>query len=78
MKSPKDEQLSAIVGAMALVGQLGFVVVLPLSLCTLAGHFIDTRLGWRGVATIMGLLLGLAAGLYGAYKLLSKETKWKP
>ncbi|MCL4216208.1 MAG: AtpZ/AtpI family protein [Candidatus Hydrogenedentes bacterium] len=78
MKSPKDEQLSAIAGALTLVSQLGLVVVLPMVLLTLTGHYVDTRTGWHGAATVVGLLLGLAAGLYGAYRLLSKETKWKP
>jgi ATP synthase protein I len=55
-----------------LVGQVGFTVAVPCALGAAVGHFIDASLHDAvPVATLIGLLLGLAAGVYGVYRLVS-------
>jgi F0F1-type ATP synthase assembly protein I len=57
--------------AFALVGQVGLTISLGAVLGLAAGLFIDSRLHSSPVATIIGLLLGLAVGIYGVYRLIS-------
>ncbi len=56
---------------LVLVGQLGLTVAIPILLGIGAGLFIDSKLHSSPIATLIGLLLGLAAGVYGAYRLIT-------
>ena len=64
--------------AFALVGQLGLTVALPIVLCGFIGNYLDTWLHAHRIVLLLMLLLGIAAGVYGAYRLLAKELNWKP
>jgi predicted F0F1-ATPase subunit len=56
----------------ALVGQVGFAIAAPCALGVAVGYFIDKSLRDAvPIATFIGLLLGLAAGIYGVYRLVS-------
>ncbi|HEV8193618.1 MAG TPA: AtpZ/AtpI family protein [Ktedonobacterales bacterium] len=57
---------------LVLIGQLGLTVAIPILLGIGAGLFIDSKLQSSPIATLLGLLLGLAAGVYGAYRLISR------
>ncbi len=57
--------------AFALIGQVGLMISLGAVLGIVVGLFIDDKLGSSPVATIIGLLLGLAVGIYGVYRLVS-------
>ena len=57
--------------AFALLGQVGLTIVIPLLLGIGAGLFIDNKFHISPIATLIGLLLGLAAGVYGVYRLVS-------
>jgi predicted F0F1-ATPase subunit len=57
--------------ALALLGQIGLMIVIPLLLGIGAGLFIDRQFHSTPIATLLGLLLGLAAGVYGVYRLVS-------
>src|SRR5262245_54222328 len=67
----KRPQVSDWAG-LVLVGQLGLTVAIPILLGIGAGLFIDSKLQSSPIATLLGLLLGLAAGVYGAYRLISR------
>jgi ATP synthase protein I len=60
--------------ALALLGQVGLVLVIPMLIGIFAGLFIDKQLHSSPIATLIGLLLGLAAGVYGVYRLVSSTT----
>jgi F0F1-type ATP synthase assembly protein I len=57
--------------AFALVGQVGLYIAGGAVLGALAGTFIDHKLNSAPVATLIGLLLGLAVGIYGVFRLVS-------
>lgn len=57
---------------LALVGQFGLTVAVPILIGIGAGIFIDNQLRSSPIATLIGLLLGLAAGVYGAYRLVTR------
>lgn len=52
--------------AFALVG-IGSYLATSIVLPTLLGRFLDARYETDPVLTLLGLLLGLTVGLYGAY-----------
>jgi predicted F0F1-ATPase subunit len=64
--------------AFALLGQLGLTVAIPIVLGGVVGKYLDTLLHAHGVVLLLMILLGIAAGAYGAYLLLAKELNWKP
>lgn len=58
--------------AFALLGQVGFYIAGGLLLGAVVGSFIDSKLHDHApIATLIGLLLGLAVGIYGVFRLLS-------
>jgi predicted F0F1-ATPase subunit len=60
--------------ALALLGQVGLTISLSMLAGIGIGLFIDHQLNSAPVATLIGLLLGLAAGVYGVYRLVSSTS----
>jgi F0F1-type ATP synthase assembly protein I len=54
--------------AFAIPGQVVAYIVGGAGLGLLGGHFIDSALNSTPVATFIGLLLGLAVGIYGIFR----------
>jgi ATP synthase protein I len=72
MKSDKQRpSRRGDLAAFALLGQVGLLIAGGAALGAAIGLFIDHQLGSSPIATIIGLLLGLAAGIYGVYRLVS-------
>jgi predicted F0F1-ATPase subunit len=71
-----DQQRPDLSGwsSLALLGQVGLTIVLSMLLGIGLGLFIDHQLNSAPVATLIGLLLGLAAGVYGVYRLVSSTS----
>lgn len=55
---------------LALVGQLGFTIAIPIALLAFLGNYLDGRFHTAPLFILLGLLLGLISGVYGAYRLL--------
>ncbi|WP_170142927.1 AtpZ/AtpI family protein [Thermosporothrix hazakensis] len=53
-----------------LVGQLGFTIAIPIALLALLGYWVDGRFHTAPLFILLGLLLGLISGIFGAYRLL--------
>jgi hypothetical protein len=74
MKTPNNTWLNfRSFSALALVGQLGLGVALPIVICTLLGTRLDKWLQTRGLITIFAILFGVASGIYSGYRILKKE-----
>jgi F0F1-type ATP synthase assembly protein I len=63
--------------ALALIGQLGVAVAAPIVLAGIVGKYLDAWLHGHGLVLLGMMLLGIAGGVYGAYRLLAKELQWK-
>lgn len=59
--------------SLALVGQLGFTIAIPIALFAILGHLLDGAVHTGYLFLLLGLLLGLIAGIYGAYRLLARS-----
>lgn len=55
-----------------MMGQLGFIVAIPLVLGYYLGTYLDSVTHQGSLFLILGLLLGLIVGIYGAYRLLKR------
>ncbi len=53
------------------LGQLGFVIALPLVGGLLLGLWADQALGTRPLLTLLGSLLGIAAGSIAMYRVIA-------
>lgn len=63
--------------ALALVGQLGLVMALPIVAGVVGGVYLDAWLGGKGLVLVVMILLGIGGGVAGVYRLLAKEISWK-
>lgn len=67
-RNDSDESLWA---AFAVPGQVIAYILGGAALGLIVGHFIDAALNSAPIATFIGLLLGLAIGTYGVYRLVT-------
>lgn len=58
--------------ALSLVMELGLAIVLSAGLGWWVGLWLDARLGYNGIVSIIGLLMGVASGFMVAYRLLQR------
>lgn len=73
MIGDKDER-SRIFAALALVTGLGLAVVVSVGVCGIMGYFADKWLGTAPVLLIVGILLGVMAGAYQAYRMVMRTV----
>jgi ATP synthase protein I len=59
-------------GSLALMGQLGFTIAIPIALGAILGNLLDGALHTNHFILLFGLLLGLISGIYGAYRLFKR------
>ena len=58
--------------SLALAGQLGFTIAIPLAQGAILGNYLDGITHQTTLFLLLGLLLGLILGIYGAYRLLAR------
>jgi ATP synthase protein I len=71
----KKNEPPSVWGSLALAGSLGLVIALPLALGAFLGNYLDSIAHTKDIYLLLGLLLGLISGVYGAYRLLSPFLK---
>ena len=62
-------------GSLALVSQLGLTMVLSILIGLVAGQWLDAKLGTSPWALIVLLLIGIAAGIFGVVRLVSRSIE---
>jgi len=53
------------------MGQLGFTIAIPIAIGVIGGNYLDGVVRTGHLFLLLGLLLGLISGIYGAYRLLA-------
>jgi len=61
-----------ILEALGTLAGLGFTIAVPIALFTIGGYYLDGFTHTKPLFVLLGLLLGLITGIYGAYRLLSR------
>jgi ATP synthase protein I len=72
----KEEVRTDLV-AFTVISQTGLMIVIPIVLGAAAGHWLDEKLGTGIIFFVILLLVGIAAGFYGAYDQINSVIKWK-
>ena len=62
---------------LALISQLGIIVLVCIFGCFFVGKFIDSKFNTDPIFTIIFLVLGVASGFNSVYRYLRKYTKGK-
>ena len=70
MKQRKDDRKKTF-QALALVTQLGLVMIVSIGMMTALGIWLDKKLGTSFITVIM-FFLGAAAGIQGAYRMIKQ------
>ena len=60
---------SSVLNILGSFSGLGFTIAIPIVLGTILGHYLDGHFNTGALFTLLGLLLGLVAGFFGAYRL---------
>jgi ATP synthase protein I len=68
-KNPYNDP--GLLAAFAVPGQVLAYILGGAAVGFLAGHFVDEALNSTPIATFIGLLLGLAIGIYGVFRLVT-------
>lgn len=68
----KQKPPPSVWGSLALVGQLGLTIAVPIALLAILGNYLDGVAHTGHLFVLLGLLLGLASGIYGAYRLFAR------
>ena len=58
--------------SLAQLGALGFTIAIPLALGSYLGNYLDSMTKHGPLFVMLGLLLGLVVGIYGAYRLIKR------
>ncbi len=58
-----------VLNTLGALSGMGFTIAIPIVLGTVAGHYLDGLLHTGPLFVLLGLLLGLISGFYGAYRL---------
>ena len=71
----KKNEPPSVWGSLGLMGALGLVIAIPIALGAIGGRYLDGIAHTNDVFLLLGLLLGLTLGIYGAYRLLAPFLK---
>lgn len=75
MLKKENPLLREILKNIGLITQLGLTVICSVLLFVLGFVYLDGKLHTEGKLIILGVLLGVAAGILAAYRLLKKAAK---
>jgi F0F1-type ATP synthase assembly protein I len=64
-------------GSLALMGQLGLIIAIPLVIGSFGGTYLDNITHTKNLYLYLGLLLGLIVSVFGAYRLFAPFLKKK-
>ena len=70
-----DDDIKSIISNLGLVTQLGLVVVLCLVIGLFCGYLADKWTQHGSIFKMLGIILGLGAGLWQAYRLIMEKIK---
>ncbi len=59
----------SILGTLGALSGMGFTIAVPIAVFAILGHYLDGLLHTGPLLVLLGLLLGLTSGIYGAYRL---------
>ena len=71
----KQKPPPSVLGSLAALGGMGFTIAIPIAIGAILGNYLDGLIRTGYLFLLLGLLLGLIAGIYGAYRLFISVLK---
>jgi ATP synthase protein I len=71
-QKPPTPTISNTLGALS---GMGVTIAIPIAFGAIAGSYLDSHLHTGPLFILLGLLLGLISGFYGAYRLYKSVFK---
>jgi len=71
----EKNELKSLLDNLSLVTQIGLMVVVSLALGLGLGFLAARWSGYEVLPKLLGVILGLAAGIYQAYRLVMEKIK---
>jgi len=68
----KKKPLPSVWESLGQLSALGFIIAIPLALGYYLGTYLDGVTHHKSLFLLVGLLLGLIVGIYGAYRLFRR------
>jgi ATP synthase protein I len=65
-EKPPTPSITKTLGALS---GMGFTIAVPIAFFAVLGNYLDGLLHTGSILVLLGLLLGLISGFYGAYRL---------
>jgi ATP synthase protein I len=59
-------------GSIGALSGMGVTIAVPIVFLTILGSYLDGLIHTRPLFVLLGLLLGLIAGVFGAYRLFKR------
>ena len=59
-----------IMRALALLSQIGLIIIANIGLGFFAGYFLDNYLGTELIFKLIGVMMGIISGFYSNYKII--------
>ncbi|MDP8203798.1 MAG: AtpZ/AtpI family protein [Candidatus Tenebribacter mawsonii] len=75
MRKKKNPLNSELIKYLSLISQLGFTIIGSILLFLAGAIFLEKKFQTDGILILIGVLLGTAAGVIAAYKLLKKTLE---
>ena len=64
-----------VLGMVGALSGMGFTIAIPIAAGAIGGHYLDGFLHTGALFILLGLLLGLIVGVFGAYRLYKAAIK---
>lgn len=71
----KQNPPPSVLASLGALSGLGFTIALPIAIGAIVGHYLDGLAHTEPLFLLVGLLLGLISGIYGAYRLFKAVFK---
>lgn len=71
----KQKPPPSVLGSLAALGGMGFTLAIPIAVGAIAGHYLDGLIHTGYLFLLLGLLLGLISGIFGAYRLFKSVLR---
>lgn len=65
----KEKPQPSVIRSLGALGGMGFTIAIPIAVGAIAGNYLDGLIHTKPLFILLGLLLGLISGIYGAYRL---------
>lgn len=75
MWKKKNQLNSELLKYISLITQLGFTVIGSILIFLVGAIYLEKKFQTDGVLILIGVLIGAAAGVFAAYKLLKKTLE---